>query len=123
MAPCLAVLVAVGDVSGDGMLGVAEVARLLRGAAWALAAQDGGEPEALGTAVAIGGFAALAAARMLVDGLDFDGDGRVSAAELAQDRAAWPPGGGDAAGRPVVLEALGEGAGMLRALLDRLADR
>jgi hypothetical protein len=123
MAPCLTALVAVGDVSGDGMLGVAEVARLLRGAAWALAAQDGGEPEALATAVGIGGFAGLAAARMLVDGLDFDSDGRVSAAELAQDRAAWPSGGGDAAGRPVVLEALGEGAGMLRALLERLADR
>jgi hypothetical protein len=121
MPPCLAALVAVGDVSGDGMLGVAEVARLLRGAAWAMAAQDGASPEALATAAGLGGIAALAAARLLVDGLDFDGDGRVSAAELGQDRAAWPDAAGAAAGRPVALEALGEGAGMLRALLERLA--
>lgn len=121
MAPCLAALVTVGDVSGDGMLGVAEVARLLRGTAWAMAAQDGGAPEALAAAVGIGGFAALAAARMLVDGLDFDGDGRLSATELGQDRSAWPSGGDAAAGRPVALEALGDGAGLLRALLERLA--
>lgn len=121
MAPCLAALVAVGDVSGDGMLGVAEAARLLRGIAWALAAQDGGAPEALAASVGLGGIAALAGARVLVDGLDFDGDGRLSAAELAQDRAAWPSGGDAAAGRPVALEALGDGAGLLRALLERLA--
>ncbi|WP_198372564.1 EF-hand domain-containing protein [Roseomonas rosulenta] len=121
--PCLAALVAVGDVSGDGKLGVAEVARLLRGVAWAMAAQDAGTPEALATAVGLGSIAALAAARLIVDGLDFDGDGRLSAAELAQDRAAWPSGGGAAAGRPVVIEALGEGAGLLRALLERLASQ
>ena len=86
--PCLAALVAVGDVSGDGLLGVAEVARLLRGVAWAMAAQDAGTPEALATAVGLGSIAALAAARLLVEGLDFDGDGRLSAAELGQDRAA-----------------------------------
>lgn len=121
--PCLAALVAVGDVSGDGLLGVAEVARLLRGTAWAVTAQDGGAPDALGTAVGLGSIAALAGARLLVDGLDFDGDGRLSAAELAQDRAAWPTGGGSAEGRPVALEALGEGAGLLRALLERLASQ
>ncbi len=123
MAPCVAALVAVGDVSGDGLLGVAEVARLLRGTAWAMAAQDGSPPDALAAAVGLGGVAALAAARLLVDGLDFDDDGRLSAAELAQDRAAWPAAGGAAAGRPVALEALGEGAGMLRALLERLANQ
>jgi hypothetical protein len=120
MAPCLAALVAVGDVSGDGMLGVAEVARLLRGTAWAMAAQDGAGPEGLAAAAGLGGIAALAAARLLVDGLDFDGDGRLSATELAQDRSAWPAGGA-AAGRPVALEALDEGAGLLRGLLERLA--
>jgi hypothetical protein len=120
MAPCLAALVAAADVSGDGALSVAEVARLLRGAAWALAAQDGAPAEGLAAAVGLGALAAQAAARLLVDGLDFDADGRISAAELAQDRAAWP-GGGTAAGRPVAVEALAEGAGLLRALLERLA--
>jgi hypothetical protein len=120
-APCVAALVAAADVSGDGMLGVAEVARLLRGTAWALAAQDGATPVALAGAAGLGAATALVLARITVEGLDFDGDGRLSVAELAQDRAAWPPGGGDAAGRPVALEALGEGAGLLRALLERIA--
>jgi hypothetical protein len=119
-APCIAALVAVGDVSGDGMLGVAELARLLRGTAWALAAQDGATPAGLAGAAALGAAAALAAARLAVEGLDFDGDGRLSATELAQDRAPWPAATGDAAGRPVTLEALGEGAGLLRTLLDRM---
>lgn len=43
-ASCLAVLVSEADVSGDQRLSsVAEVARLLRGAAWALAVQQGSE--------------------------------------------------------------------------------
>jgi hypothetical protein len=122
-APCLAALVATADVSGDGMLGVAELARLLRGTAWALAAQEGAPPEALAAAAALGGVAALAAARLMVDGLDFDGDGRLSAAELTQDRAAYAADAGAAAGRPVALETLAEGAGLLRALLERLDTR
>ncbi len=120
-APCVAALVAVGDVSGDGMLGVAEIARLLRGTAWALAAQDGATPLALAGAAGLGAASALVLARVTVEGLDFDGDGRLSLAELSQDRAAWPGATGDASGRPLALEALGEGAGLLRALLDRIA--
>lgn len=118
---CLEAVVAAGDVSGDGLLGTAEIARLLRGAAWALAAQEGGGPEALAAATAVGSLAALAAARILVEGLDYDGDGRLSAAELGQDRAAFPPGTGAAAGQPVALESLAEGAGLLRGLAERFA--
>ncbi len=120
-APCIAALIAVGDVSGDGMLGVAEVARLLRGTAWALAAQDGATPAVLAGAAGLGAATALVLARVTVEGLDFDGDGRLSAAEIAQDRAAWPGATGDAAGRPVALETIGDGAGLLRALIDRIA--
>lgn len=118
---CLDAVVAAGDISGDGLLGTAEIARLLRGAAWALAAQEGSGPEALGGATAVGGLAALVAARILVEGLDYDGDGRLSAAELGQDRATFPPGTGAAAGRPVALESLAEGAGLLRGLIERFA--
>ncbi|MBR0684109.1 hypothetical protein GXW74_26835 [Roseomonas eburnea] len=120
--PCIAAVVAEGDVSGDGRLGVAEVARLLRGAAWAMAAQEGAEPEGLVVAAGLGGLAALAAARLVVEGLDYDGDGRLSAVELGQDRIAYPPGVGAAGGTPLALEALGEGAGLLRALLERAAE-
>lgn len=119
-APCLAMLVAEGDVSGDGSLSPAEIARLLRGAAWALAAQDGAMPEAIGAASGLGVVAGTAAARLIVEALDFNGDGRLSLAEIAQDRAAYAAGMGDAAGRPVVLESLADGAGLLRALIERI---
>lgn len=121
-ARCFAAVVAEGDVSGDARLGVAEVARLMRGAAWALAAQEGAAPEGLAAAAGLGGLAALAAARLLVDGLDFDGDGRISAAELGQDRSVFPSATGAAGGRPVALESLAEGAGLLRALVERLVE-
>lgn len=118
---CVAALVTEADVSGDGALSVAEIARLLRGAAWAMAAQDGAGPAALAAASAVGGMAALAAARLLVESLDYDGDGRLSAAELAQDRTRFPDATGSAAGQPVAIEALATGAGLLRGLLERLA--
>jgi len=118
---CLREVVAVGDVSGDGLLGVAEIARLLRGAAWALAAQEGAEPDALAAAAGIGGIAAIAAARLMVEGLDYDGDGRLSAAEMGQDRAAFPTGAGAAAGRPMALDALADGVVLLRRLVEGLA--
>lgn len=119
---CLGVLMQEADVSGDRLLSAAELARLLRGAAWALAAQDSARPEGLATAAGVGGMAALAAARVLVGSLDFDGDGRISERELAQDRLAFPPAGGAAEGRPAALEAMADGLGLLRALLERLAE-
>jgi hypothetical protein len=118
---CLAEVVRVGDVSGDGLLGAAEIARLLRGATWALAAQEGAEPDSLVAAAGLGGLAAIAAARLLVEGLDYDGDGRLSAAELGQDRAAFPAGAGAAGGRPMAIDALSDGAGMLRRLIEGFA--
>lgn len=119
-AGCLRVLMAEADVSGDGMLGTAELARLLRGAAWAMAAQDGASPGGLAAAAGLGGVAALAAARLIVESLDYDGDGRLSAAEIGRDRTAYPTGAGSPAGRPAAMEALAEGAGLLRGLLERL---
>jgi hypothetical protein len=119
-AACLEAVVAVGDVSGDRLLGVAEIARLLRGAAWALAARDRAGPEGFVTVSGIGGLAALVAARLIVEGLDFDGDGRLSAAELGQDRAHFPRGMGDARGEPLALEGLADGMALLRGLFERL---
>jgi hypothetical protein len=117
---CLVALMTEADVSGDGLLGVAEVARLLRGAAWALAAQHGSEPDGIAVAAGLGGVAALAAARALVSSLDYNDDGRLSAAELAQDRHAFPPGIGSAEGQPGAIEAMADGAGLLRSLLERM---
>lgn len=121
MPICIGALVAEADVSGDGLLSVAEVARLLRGAAWALAVQQGGDVEGIAIAGGLGGVAALTAARLLVGSLDYDGDGRLSPAELAQDRLVFPSGAGSPDGRPGTIEALAEGAGLLRNLLERIA--
>lgn len=119
-AGCIGTLMSEADVSGDGQLSVAEVARLLRGAAWTLAVQQDSEPDGIAAAAGLGGLAALAAARVLVSSLDYDGDGRLSAAELAQDRHAFPPGAGSADGRPGTVEAMADGAGLLRSLLERM---
>lgn len=121
MPICIGGLVAEADVSGDGLLSVAEVARLLRGAAWALAVQQGGDVDGIAIAGGLGGIAALAAARALVGSLDYDGDGRLSPVELAQDRLVFPSGAGSPDGRPGTIEALAEGAGLLRNLLERIA--
>jgi hypothetical protein len=118
---CLAGLMSEADVSGDSKLSVAELARLLRGAAWALAAQQGSDPETIAAAGGLGSIAALAAARLVVGSLDYDNDGQLSAAELAQDRVAFPGGGGSPDGQPGTIEGLAEGAGLLRNLIERMA--
>jgi hypothetical protein len=118
---CLAGLVSEADVSGDDRLSVAELARLLRGAAWALAVQQGSEADAIAAAAGLGAIASLATARLVVANLDFDGDGVLSMSEMAQDRLAFPSGDGHAEGRPGTIEALADGAGMLRSLIERLA--
>ncbi|MBR0652596.1 hypothetical protein GXW78_23265 [Roseomonas terrae] len=118
---CINSLVAEADVSGDGALSPAEIARLLRGAAWALALQQGSEPDAIAAAGGLGGIAALAAARLLVASLDYDGDGRLSLAELGWDRLAFPPGTGSAEGQAGTIEALADGAGLLRSLIEQMA--
>jgi len=119
MQACITALVAEADVSGDGRLSVAEVARLMRGAGWALAVQEGATTDSIAGAAALGAVAGLAAARGVVSSLDYDGDGVLSPAELAQDRLVFPPGTGSGAGRPGSIEALADGAGLLRALVER----
>ncbi len=122
MPACVSGLVGVADVSGDGLLSVSELARLLRGAAWALAVQQGSEPDGIAAAGGVGSIAALAAARLIVGSLDYDDDGRLSPAEIGQDRLVFAPGTGSAEGRPGTLEALAEGAGLLRGLIERMAE-
>ncbi len=117
---CAQAIVAQGDVSGDGLLTTAEVARLARGAAWLGAVQEGGTQDVIAAAVGAGAVAGILAGRVLLESLDYDGDGRLSAAELAQDRAAFAAAPGNAAGRPLRVEGLTEGAGMLRGLFEGL---
>jgi hypothetical protein len=117
-AACAAAIVAEGDVSGDRLLSPAEIARLARGAAWVMATAEDAAPEAV---LAAGGGAVLggvALGRFAVESLDYDGDGKLSAAELGQDRAAFTRATGSEGGRPLRLEGVQEGIGLLRSLLE-----
>jgi hypothetical protein len=121
---CAEAIIRVGDVSGDARLSPAELARLARGAAWVAAAQEGATQDVLAGTVGAGALGGIVAARLLVESLDYDGDGRLSLAELTQDRATgFARAPGTAAGRPLRVDGLAEGAGMLRGLLDGLLNR
>jgi hypothetical protein len=114
-AGCLAALYRAADISGDGLLSSAELARLFRGAAWVAAVEEPADerPALQGLTAA----AALLLARGVVESLDYDGDGRLSLAELAQDRGGLPESGGTAEGHPLPLIGLTEALGALRAVV------
>lgn len=120
---CAQAIIRVADVSGDGTLSSAEIARLARGAAWVVAAQEGATQDILAGAVGAGALGGVLSARMLLENLDYDGDGRLSVAELSQDRTGFGAASGTPEGRPLRTEGLTEGAGMLRSLIDGLMNR
>lgn len=121
---CAEAIIRQGDVSGDGKLAPAEIARLVRGAAWVVAAQEGATQDILAGSVGAGALGGILTARLLVESLDYDGDGRLSAGELTQDRAAgFARATGTPQGRPLRADGLMEGAGMLRGLIDGLLNR
>jgi hypothetical protein len=114
-AACLPALFRAADISGDGLLSAAELARLFRGAAWVASVEEASEDR-----VALQGMSAAAAlllARGVVDSLDYDGDGRLSLVELAQDRGGMPESGGTAEGSPLPLAGLTEALAALRAAI------
>ncbi|WP_270934698.1 hypothetical protein, partial [Falsiroseomonas oryzae] len=101
-----------------------ELARLARGAAWVLAVQEGATQDVLAGAVGAGALGGILAARLLVESLDYDGDGRLSLAELLQDRGTgFARATGTPQGSPLRVDGLAEGAGMLRSLIDGLLER
>ena len=116
------------DVSADGALSVAELARLGRGLAYVAALSDGATVEELGEALGAASVAGVAAAWGLLASLDYDGSGTISRDELARDR--FPPPGlaglpapavTAAAARPGGAAALSGGLGALGAMLKDLA--
>lgn len=122
-AACAAAVVEQGDVSGDRLLSVAELARLVRGGAWILAAQEGATQDVLIGAVGVGTLGGVVAARLLMDSMDYDSDGRLSAAELAHDTAAFARATGTTAGQPLRTDGLAEGASLLRSLFEGIPSR
>ncbi|EHL97107.1 EF hand protein [Acetobacteraceae bacterium AT-5844] len=117
---CIATVLREADVSGDGKLSVAEIARLVRGATWLLAAADEATPEAVLATAGGGMLGGVALARLMMESLDYDGDGKLSANELAQDRVGFGRATGNPAGRPLRMEGLQEGVALLRGVMEGL---
>lgn len=122
-AACAGAIVEQGDVSGDRLLSSAEIARLTRGFAWVLAAQEGATQDVLIGASAAGTLAGVLTARLLIESMDYDADGKLSAQEIALDAAGFARATGTPAGAPLRTQGLAEGAGMLRGLIDGLMGR
>jgi hypothetical protein len=123
---CIAALMAYADVSRDGKLGTAELARMVRAITWLILAGEGAPIEVLAAGVGAGAGIGLAVAWLLVSSYDYDGDGRLSPAELLQDRGPWsggaPPAGGRVGARMLPpLGSLATGAGPMRDLMENLA--
>jgi hypothetical protein len=122
---CVAALMQHADIARDGKLTVAEIARLARGAAWAVMTSEGVAIEELAAGIGAAGLAGIGLGHVMVASYDFDGDGRLSPAELLQDRAPVmggvppdPPSG--ALATPAPLLPPGQ-MGALRQLLEGLA--
>lgn len=89
---CFARAFRLTDLTGDGRLTLAELTRVARGLAFFvgyLAERRAIQPaDRLAGPVAAAAWLGPSVIRPLVEGSDYDGDGALSAAELAQDRAA-----------------------------------
>jgi hypothetical protein len=88
-AGCLEAVWSLGDVSGDGLLSLAELSRILRilTQAAAIAHEDGVATEELGMATLGTVLAAPLVGHLVLASLDYDDDGHLSPEELLQDRA------------------------------------
>ena len=86
---CIEAVWGLGDVSGDGLLSLAELSRILRilTQAAAIAHEDGAATEELGMATLGTVLAAPLVGHLLLASLDYDDDGHLSPDELLQDRA------------------------------------
>jgi hypothetical protein len=123
---CIAALMAYADVSKDGKLSTAELARMVRAITWLILAGEGATIEVLAAGIGAGAGIGLAVAWLLVSSYDYDGDGRLSPAEMMQDRGPWaggaPPAGGRMGARMLPpLGSLAGGEGPLRDLMETLA--
>jgi hypothetical protein len=85
-----------------------------------VAAQEESTQDVLLGAVGVGALGGVVAARLLVESFDYDGDGKLSAGEMATDTANFARATGTPAGSPLRTEGLTESAGMLRGLIDGL---
>lgn len=121
---CVAAFMAYADVSRDERLTPAEVARVLRGAVWAVQMAGGATAETLGAGLAVAAGSGVIVARLFVEALDYEGRGSITAAAVLQDRAPFPLAAAlrPAPATPLPLEQLAEELGPLASLFGLLPD-
>lgn len=123
---CMTAIFAWADVTRDGVLSPAELARLVRGATHMAMLATGAELDALAAALGAGALGGLVVAQLFIGSYDYDGSGSLSQAEMLQDRAPMPGLAGPAAppatavAGPTLGGALAGQLGALRTLLDQL---
>ncbi len=119
---CGDAFMAYADVTGDHRLTAAELARVVRGAAWVVQMAAGTDNTEL--ALGLGGstFAGLAVAEVIVRSYDYDGSGSITFDELVKDRVAidLTPAPRSVGSPPLPLDRILPGAKMLRELLHTL---
>jgi len=118
---CIDAVMDYADVSRDGALSVAELARIVRGTTYVSQLAAGSSEPELAAGLAAGSLAALALGQAVIQAVDYNGDGKAGLDELLQDRLPLPDQ--PDAGRVLVdgpLGALAGQAGTLRSLFDLL---
>lgn len=108
---CIQAVMAYADVSRDGKLGVAEMARLVRAVTWLILTTEGAPLEVVAAGVGAGSVGGLAVGWLMIASYDYDGDGRLAPAELMQDRGPWD--GGPTPSAPPAAASLTQGLGVL----------
>ncbi|MFQ3623144.1 MAG: hypothetical protein SNJ73_06330 [Acetobacteraceae bacterium] len=121
---CLDALWAWADVTREGSLTAAELARLARGLAYVVMLGEGAESQELAAALGAGALGGVAIGWALIASFDYDGSATLTKAELSQDRVPVPGLAGAATAAPAAsapAAALSDQLGALRALLQELA--
>lgn len=121
---CLDAVWAWADVSGDGLLTAAELARLARGVAYAAMLSEGASSGEIAAALGAGALGGVVIGWALIASFDYDGSASLSKAEVMRDRFP-PPGLGGAVTAvpprgPLVAGFVGQ-LGALRSLFEEIA--
>lgn len=119
---CLRGFFAYADITKDGKLSPAEIARALRGATWAVQMAEGADGGTLAAGYAGSALIGIAVAQILVQAYDYDLSGSLSIEELTQDRmpVALMPPARTASAAPLPLDALANQLGGLKEAIQRL---
>jgi hypothetical protein len=116
MKACGDAFMAYADVTGDHRLTAAELARVMRGAAWVAQMAGGTDNSELALGLAGSTIAGLAVAEVIIHSYDYDGSGSITMDELMKDRVAidLTPAPRSVGSPPLSLDRIVPGAKMLR---------